>query len=83
MAEGRRITAADLELAEDSLTRPMISIREARNEAERRILLDALKQYRGNITRAAKAVQISRPAFHELLAKHGIRAEECKGGSKL
>ena len=83
MAEGRRITAADLELAEDSLTRPMISIREARNEAERRILLDALKQYRGNITRADKAVQISRPAFHELLAKHGIRAEECKGGSKL
>ncbi len=56
----------------------MISIKEARSEVERRILVDALKRYRGNISRAAKAIQISRPAFHELLAKHGIRADEFK-----
>ncbi len=78
MADGRRITAADLELVGESPTQPMISIKEARSEVERRLLVDALKRYRGNISRAAKAIQISRPAFHELLAKHGIRADEFK-----
>jgi two-component system NtrC family response regulator len=78
MADGRRITAADLELAEESSTQPMISIKEARNATERRVLVEALMRYRGNISRAAMAIQVSRPAFHELLAKHGIRVEEFK-----
>ena len=78
MAEGRRITAVDLELAGEFPTQPLVSIKEARGEAERRILVDALKRYRGNISRAAKAIQISRPAFHELLTKHGIQPEEFK-----
>ena len=78
MAEGRRITASDLELSGDVPIHPLASIKEARNEAEKRILMDALKRYRGNISRAAKAVQISRPAFHELLEKHDIKVEEFK-----
>jgi two-component system C4-dicarboxylate transport response regulator DctD len=53
-------------------------MKDARNEVERRVLVEALTRSRGNISRAAKAVQISRPAFHELLGKHGIRAEEFK-----
>ena len=79
MAEGRRITAADLELNWEGLQVQPISLRVARNEAERRVLVDALRRYRGNISQAAKAVQISRPAFHELLAKHGIQAGSFKG----
>ncbi len=78
MAEGRRITAADLELTGEAIQAQPVSLKGARNEVERRVLVDALQRYRGNISRAAKAVQISRPAFHELLAKHGIRADEFK-----
>ncbi len=85
MAQGRRITAADLELTSEAQQAPPVSLKVARNEVERRVLMDALQRYRGNISRAAKAIQISRPAFHELLAKHGIRADDYKreeGGGK-
>ncbi len=78
MAKGRRITAADLELAGEAVEAPPVSLKLARKETERRVLVDALKRYRGNISRAAKAIQISRPAFHELMAKHKISADDFK-----
>jgi len=78
MAEGRRITAADLELDSQGLQATPTSLKVARNEAERRVLVEALQRHRGNISQAAKAVQISRPAFHELLTKHGLRADNFK-----
>ena len=76
MADGRNIAAADLELAGEAGHQPTVSLKAARNEVERRILVEALQRHQGNISRAAKAVQLSRPAFHELLTKHSIRAEE-------
>ena len=78
MAEGRRITAGDLELTRDGMESPQVSLKKARSEAERRILVDALQRYRGNISRAAKAIQISRPTFHELMAKHKVSADHFK-----
>jgi DNA-binding NtrC family response regulator len=78
MAQGRNIAAADLELTGEFAQEPSLSLKAARNAVERRILVDALQRHRGNISRAARAVQLSRPAFHELLAKHSIRADEFK-----
>ena len=78
MAEGRRIAAADLELTRDGMESPQVSLKEARSEAERRVLVEALQRCRGNISRAAKLVQISRPAFHELMAKHKVSAADFK-----
>jgi two-component system NtrC family response regulator len=82
MAEGRRITPTDLDLPTTTEETPSVSLKEARNETERRLLVEALRRYRGNISQAAKAIQISRPAFHELLAKHKIRAEDYKQEGK-
>ncbi len=82
MAEGRNITAADLELTGDPAQQPTQSLKAARNEVERRLIVEALQRCRGNISRAARAVQLSRPAFHELLAKHRIRADDFKAGGK-
>ena len=79
MAQGRRITPTDLDLPAAVEPTAPLSLKEARNETERRLLVEALQRYRGNISQAAKAIQISRPAFHELLAKHEISAEEYKG----
>ncbi len=78
MARGRQITAADLELIGEAAEAPPVSLKLARSEIERRVLVEALKRYRGNISRAAKAIQISRPAFHELMAKHKISADDFK-----
>ena len=82
MAQGRRITPADLDLPATTEEASPVSLREARNETERRLLVEALRRYRGNISQAAKAIQISRPAFHELLAKHRIRVEDYRQAEK-
>jgi two-component system NtrC family response regulator len=78
MAQGRNIAAADLELTGEFAQEPALSLKAARNAVEKRILVEALQRHQGNISRAAKAVRLSRPAFHELLAKHSIRADEFK-----
>jgi two-component system NtrC family response regulator len=75
MAEGRRITAADLELASAA---PPASLKAARDEVERRVVVETLQRCQGNISRAAEALRTSRPAFHRLLAKHALRAEDFK-----
>ena len=68
----------DLPVAENLLQQD--SAERAFNKLARTYLaqMEALKRYRGNISRAAKGIQLSRPAFHELLAKHGIRVGEFK-----
>jgi two-component system NtrC family response regulator len=63
----------DLELAERRETPPR-SLNEAREQAERELIVDALTRNAGNITRAARDVEVSRPTFHDLLRKHGIDA---------
>ena len=78
MAQGRRITPGDLDLPVAVEEASPVSLKEARSETERRLLVEALQRHRGNISQAAKAIQISRPAFHELLAKHKISAEDYK-----
>ena len=39
------------------------------------MIVDALTRNAGNVTRAAKDADVSRPTFHDLLKKHGIDAE--------
>jgi len=48
------------------------SLREARSRLENRMVVEALKQYDGNILKASGALGISRPTFYELMRKHGI-----------
>jgi two-component system NtrC family response regulator len=81
MADGRRITPADMDLS-GSPGLGLVSLKEARSEAERRVLLEALQRTRGNISRAAKLVELSRPAFHELLIKHGVKIEGFKSSER-
>ena len=65
----------DLELAERREPRAR-SLNEARDQAERELILEALTHNAGNITRAARDVDVSRPTFHDLLRKHGIDADK-------
>ena len=61
----------DMELAESS-SAPTQSLQEARDTAEKELLLAALTRNAGNITRAARDIEVSRPTMHDLLKKHGI-----------
>jgi two-component system, NtrC family, response regulator len=55
-----------------------VSLREARNRAERQVVVDALTRTRGNISRAAIELGVSRPTLHGLLEKHAIDSRELR-----
>jgi two-component system, NtrC family, response regulator len=72
MAEGKRVTAADLELGGVGSARPVQTLREAREDVERDLIQGALKRHSGKITAAAQELGISRPTLYELMEKLGI-----------
>jgi two-component system NtrC family response regulator len=72
MAEGRQVNPADLELdaATGSAAR---TLKDAREAAEREIVLAALKKNKWKIAPAATQLDISRPTLYELMEKLGIQ----------
>lgn len=74
LAEGQLIEAEDLGFARaDVALRTDYSLEDYKLKAERQALSDVLLQYSQNLSRAAKALGVSRPTFYRLLNKHGIR----------
>jgi two-component system NtrC family response regulator len=80
LARGRFIEPTDLGIAPASSVEKL-SLREARNRVERQYVVDALMRTRGNISRAALELGISRPALHDLLDKHHIQSRELRFSS--
>jgi two-component system NtrC family response regulator len=77
MARGRLIEPHDLGIAVTSVP-DRLSLREARNRVERQVVVDALIRTKGNISRAALELGISRPALHDLLEKHHIDSKDLR-----
>jgi two-component system, NtrC family, response regulator len=71
MADGKRLTADDLELSDISNTSPA-TLKEARETVEKELVQSALKRHQGKITSAALELGISRPTLYELMDKLGI-----------
>ena len=72
MADGRRVTVSDLELAEALDAPPPQTLKEAREAVERELTQDALRRHGGSVTAAALELGISRPTLYELMEKLGI-----------
>jgi two-component system NtrC family response regulator len=72
MAEGDYITAEDLDLEVTGEAGAVLTLREIRDEAEISAVRHALARHRGNISRAAQDLDVSRPTLHDLIKKHGI-----------
>jgi two-component system NtrC family response regulator len=72
MAEGRYVTAQDMELADGADLADVITLKQARETAEREAILTAMQRAGGKISRAAEELGISRPTLYELLEKLGI-----------
>ena len=77
MARGRLVTAADLGLNGDQNGRGE-TLGEARNGVERDVVVGALRQAAGNVSRAARAIGVSRPTLYDLMRKHRIAVSEFK-----
>jgi two-component system NtrC family response regulator len=72
MAQGSRITPADLDLVSPYAKYGQQGLREAREALEKDLITRALAKHKGNITRAAAELGVSRPTLHELVVKYGI-----------
>ena len=73
MADGKLVTAADLDLdpaqAEDALP---LNLRTAREAADRRTIRQALARADGNISSASRLLGVSRPTLYDLLKSYDL-----------
>ena len=73
MADGPRVTASDLELADAGEVAPVRALKEARETVERELIVRALQRSNGKIAPAANELGVARPTLYELMDKLGIR----------
>ncbi len=66
MADGQMVTAADLDLAETGAA-PLLTLREARAQADRAALTAAIAAAGGSISQAARILSVSRPTLYDLI----------------
>jgi two-component system NtrC family response regulator len=74
LAQDAYLRPEDLELEDPEAAPASQTLQQARDAAERRVIEEALTRSAGNVTRAARDVDVSRPTFHDLLRKHGLDA---------
>jgi two-component system NtrC family response regulator len=79
MHEGASIHPEDLELV-DTGPKEARSLKAAREDLERGMVIDALRRNQGKISHAASELGVSRPTLYELMEKLGIKNEERPGG---
>ena len=81
MADGGRVTAADLGLSSPAGAADSggaagfadVDLRRVREEAERQAILSALGRTDGNIAKAAEMLGVSRPTLYDLMSRLSIR----------
>jgi two-component system NtrC family response regulator len=74
MADGKLITAADLDLGGTADTADGLNLRAAREVADRKAIRRALSRAGGNISSASRLLGISRPTLYDLLKSYDLHA---------
>jgi two-component system NtrC family response regulator len=77
------VTADDLGLDAGGVQRDLPTLREVRDEAERRAVVDALAAADGNVSRAAKLLGVSRPTVYDLVQKLEISVPAANGEAEV
>ena len=80
MADGNKVTAANLELATGQPKYAGLGLKAAREAVEREMVQHAITRNGGNLTQTAAELGISRPTLYELMGKLGIERGGEKGG---
>ena len=73
MADGKLITAEDLDLGPRDAQALPVNLKAAREETDRRIIRQALARTESNISSAARLLGISRPTLYDLLKQYGLQ----------
>ncbi len=79
MADGKRLSAGDLQLSEQAEGTGAVTLKEARENAERKLILQGLRKHSGKITAVANELGISRPTLYELMEKLQITRPDTPG----
>jgi two-component system NtrC family response regulator len=75
MADGKLVTAADLDLQEGAQGDPdVLNLKSARERADRKVIRHALARSEGNISNTARLLGISRPTLYDLLKHYDLQA---------
>lgn len=72
MCENRLISAEDMGIDQSSPLFHFMTLKEAKERAEREAILNTLARKQNNITLAASSLGVSRVTLYRLLEKHGI-----------
>ena len=72
MADGKLVTAADLDLGGDPTDTLPLNLRTAREVADRKAIRQALARAEGNISGASRLLGISRPTLYDLLKSYDL-----------
>ncbi|WP_348645637.1 PEP-CTERM-box response regulator transcription factor [Marinobacter sp. S6332] len=73
MADGKRITSEDLELPEcDQPAASHLNLRQVREQAESRAIIQALQTSGFNMTQASRLLGVTRPTLYNLTDKYNI-----------
>ncbi len=78
LSTGKVLDVGDLEL-EQIQGATLLSLKEARQDSDRRAIQTTLRATGGNVSMAAKLLGISRPTLHDLLTKLQVRAQDFRG----
>ena len=72
MADGKTVTARDLDLADTAGEAAPLNLRTAREIADRKAIAQALSRSAGNISGASRLLGISRPTLYDLLKSYDL-----------
>lgn len=74
MADGKLVSAEDLDLGEGAEEEEMaLNLKQAREAADRRMIRQAMARSQGNISMTAKLLGISRPTLYDLLKQYDLQ----------
>ena len=79
IADGSLVSAADMDLVARSEEQPLPTVEEARKEAEIAVVRRALLVANGNVSQAARFLEISRPTLYDLMKQHETALTDLSG----